>query len=73
MAIEAWEEQEECHKERQGVEQPKKTITRILLQLAPENVSGEILKQATKWTSYTTPEERLQTLQHLRTNGPATT
>ena len=71
MAIEAWEEQERRHKERQGVELPEKVRTSILFQLAPEKLSEEILKQATKWTSYTALKEHLQTLQHLRTSGPA--
>ena len=71
MAIEAWEEQERRHKERQGVELPEKVRTSILFQLAPEKLSEEILKQATKWTSYTALKEHLHALQHQRTNGPA--
>ena len=38
MAIEAWEEQERRHKERQGVELPEKVRTSILFQLAPEKL-----------------------------------
>ena len=36
MAIEALEEQERRHKERQGVELPEKVRTSILFQLAPD-------------------------------------
>ena len=70
-AMQAWEEQERRHKERQAIELPEKVRTSILFQLAPAELSAVIFKQATKWTSYTALKEPLQALQHLRTSGPA--
>ena len=43
---------------------------RILFQLAPTKLSEEILKQATRWTSYQALKDHLLALQHLRTSGP---
>ena len=45
MAIELWEAME--------IEFPEKVRISILFQLIPEKLSEEILKQITKWTSYT--------------------
>ena len=70
-AIEAWEEQERRHKDRQGVELPEKIRIAVLFRLAPKEVSEEIPKQSTKWSTYRALKDHLQTLQFLRTNGPA--
>ena len=71
MAIEAWEALERRHRDRQALELPEKIRISILFQLAPEALASDIMKQTTKWTSYTSLRDHLITLQHLRTNGAA--
>ena len=71
MASESWEAMERRHQERQGIELPEKVRISILSKLIPEKLAEEILKQITKWTSYTALRGHLHTLQHLRTSGSA--
>jgi hypothetical protein len=71
MAIESWEAMERRHKERQGIALDEKIRISILFQLVPEKLAQDILKQTTKWTSYTALRDHLHTLQHLRTSGAA--
>ena len=43
----------------------------ILFQLIPDKLSEEILRQTTKWESYSALKDHLQTLHHLRTTSAA--
>ena len=70
-AIEIWEDLERRHRERQGVVLPEKVRISVLFKLIPALLADEILKQTTKWVSYTQLKEHLHSLQFLRTNGPA--
>ena len=70
-AIEAWEEMERRHKERNGIDLPAKLRTTVLFKLAPADLSAEILRTTTKWSSYEELKDHLHSLQFLRTSGPA--
>ena len=71
MAIESWEAMERRHRERQGIELPEKVRINILFKLVPEKLAEDILKQTTKWNTYTALRDHLRPSQHLRTNGTA--
>ena len=62
---------ERRHKERQRLELPEKIRINMLFKLIPPLLAAEILKQTTKWNSYTALRDHLITLQHLRSHGPA--
>ena len=62
---------ERRHKQRRGIELQEEVRIGILFQLIPEKLSEEILRQTTKWTSYSALKDHLQTLHHLRTTGAA--
>ena len=70
-AIEAWEEVERRHKARHGLTLPEKCRITVLFKLIPEKLSEEILRNNTKWESYTKLKDHLHSLQFLRTSGPA--
>ena len=70
-AIELWEDLERRHKERNGLELPEKIRISILFKLIPADLADEILKQTTKWSSYTVLKNHLLALQFLRTKGQA--
>lgn len=70
-AIEQWEEMERRHRDRQGVQLPDKVRISVLFKLIPAKLAEEILKQTTKWASYTQLKEHLHSVQFLRTKGPA--
>ena len=70
-AIERWEELERRHRDRQGIQLPDKIRISVLFKLIPSSLADEILKQTTKWASYTQLKEHLHSVQFLRTKGPA--
>ena len=71
MAIESWEAMERRHTERQGIVLQEKMRIMILFELVPVKLKEEIMKQTTKWDSYTALRDHLHSLQHLRTTGAA--
>ena len=70
-AIENWENLERRHRDRQGIQLPDKLRISVLFKLVPSSLAEEILRQTTKWSSYTQLKEHLHSLQFLRTKGPA--
>ena len=70
-AIESWENLERRHRDRQGIILPDKIRISVLFKLVPSSLADEILKQTTKWSSYTQLKEHLHSIQFLRTKGPA--
>ena len=70
-AIESWENLERRHRDRQGILLPDKLRISVLFKLVPASLADEILKQTTKWSSYTQLKEHLHSIQFLRTKGPA--
>ena len=52
IAIEAWEEMERRHQKRNDLVLPEKLRTAVLFKLVPAELSSEILKTTTKWSSY---------------------
>ena len=58
-AIERWEELERRHRDRQGTQLPDKVRISVLFKLIPAALADKILKQTTKWVSYTQLKGRL--------------
>ena len=70
-AIQAWEELERRHREREGLVLPEKLRISVLLKLVPSEVAKDIISQPTRWTKYLQLKDHLHKLQFCRTNGPA--
>merc|ERR1712224_776072 len=70
-AVQAWQELERRHLERQDVKIPEKLRISILFKLIPTELCKDFISQATKWTSYTQSKDHLKQLQFCRTCGPS--
>ena len=68
-AIQAWEAMERRHADRQGLTLPEKVRTSVLLKLIPAELSREICRQTTKWSSYIQLKEHHHNIQYCRTTG----
>lgn len=70
-AIQAWEEMERRHLDRNGFALHEKLRISVLFKLIPIELTKELIRQPTKWTSYAQLKDHLNQVQYCRTNGPA--
>ena len=68
-AIQSWETLERRHADRQGLTLPDKVRISVLLKLVPPDLTREICRQTTRWSSYAQLKDHLQHVQYCRSTG----